>query len=98
MRDRTIVLTEVQQRQVLDEIRSVPAAPVGEHLTDDEAIGYAEGSLAAEALRRVDAHLASCPGCTESVERLLEAAAYWSGPDGQQRLVALGRRLLVPWW
>ena len=78
----------------MEDIRTLPAEPVGEHLSDDEFISYSMEMLPEEEVERVDAHLASCPDCAEQMEQLLEASEAWSGEQGKQRFATLRQRVL----
>lgn len=73
MRNRKIQVTVNQLKKFIGDVTAVPTEPVGEHLSDDEAIGYTMEMLTAEEAQRVDTHVASCPECAEVVETLCEA-------------------------
>ncbi len=65
----------------------MPSELIGDHLTDEEFIGYSMKTLTAQEIERVDAHLDSCPRCAIEMERLQEAAESWK----QEELVVLSR-------
>jgi hypothetical protein len=94
MKTRKTQVTTTQVDRLLGDIRARPAQPVGDHLSDDECIGYAMETLPAEQVARVDTHLAACPDCAIEMERLLEASEAWCGEPGKQRLAALRERLI----
>lgn len=80
--------------RLLDEIHAVPVLPVGDHLLDEEFVTYSTSALDAQAVARIDAHLASCADCAERMEDLLTAAEAWSGAAGEERLADVSRRVL----
>jgi hypothetical protein len=105
MKTRKIKVTTKQLDRVIEDVRALPDEPIGDHLTDDDFIGYDMGTLTAEEVKQVDAHLASCSDCAMEMERLMEAWQVWRGEQGKQRLAALRKRLLAStdepapsWW
>jgi hypothetical protein len=93
MNERKIKVTADQVDRLLSDVRASQTAPIGDHLSDDESIGYAMGSLTADEVQRVDEHLASCPDCAAEAERLLSASDVWSGQQGASRLASLQGRV-----
>lgn len=94
MNKQKIEATEKQLEQWLTELSTAQQVqPVGAHLTDDEAIGYAMESLSVTEARRVDEHLASCPDCVIEVEQLATASHFWNSAPGAARLDSLRERI-----
>ena len=75
--------------RLFDDIVDLPAEPVGDHLSDSDALRYVAGRLSTEDEMRQDQHLASCEECLKRVETVL--AAYQTdvlGPiQDEQRAV-----------
>lgn len=94
MKARKIQVTPEKVDELIALFRGLPTRPVGDHLTDDEFIAYAMGTLPADEVARLDVHLDSCLECAAEVERLQEAVAFWDSPEGRQRLVSLRERVL----
>lgn len=94
MKTRKIQVTAKKVDELMALFRTLPAEPVGEHLSVDEFTGYAMGKLLTAEVQRLDEHLASCPNCATEMERLLEASEAWRGEQGKQRLAALRERLI----
>jgi hypothetical protein len=94
MKSRRIPVTAKKVDELMALFRALPTEPVGEHLSDDELIGCAMGTLPAEQVAHLGVHLDSCLDCAAEVERLLEAAEAWRGEEGKQRLAALRERLV----
>jgi hypothetical protein len=93
MKTRKVRVTANQLNQLIADVRTVPAEPVGDHLSDDLFIGYATETLTMEEVQQIDQHLASCPDCTAEMEPLVAASEVWRGEPGKQRLAALRERL-----
>jgi anti-sigma factor RsiW len=93
MKTRKIQLTAKKVDELMALFRAVPAEPVGDHLSDEEFIGYAMETLTTKEVQRVDEHLASCPDCAAEMEPLVAASEVWRGEPGKQRLAALRERL-----
>lgn len=74
--------TTAQLNKLITEIRALPRKPVGDHLSDDEFIGYTLETLDPQHFERVDGHLASCPECTTEMKRLIEASEEWRYQQG----------------
>jgi anti-sigma factor RsiW len=49
------------------EVRALTQGPTGRHLAEGEAAAYVDGTLAANALKAIQAHLASCAECRAEV-------------------------------
>lgn len=94
MKVRKIQVTPDKVDELMALFRGLPTQPVGDHLTDEEFIAYAMGTLPADEVARLDVHLDSCLECAAEVERLQEAAAFWDSPEGRQRLANLRERVL----
>jgi hypothetical protein len=92
---RKIQVTRDQLDKLIADIHALPDEPVGDHLPDDEFIGYTMEALVQEEVVRIDAHLASCPDCASEMERLMEASEIWRGEQGEQRLAELAARTLA---
>jgi anti-sigma factor RsiW len=86
-------LTDRQLDRFIADLRELPAEAVGEHLTDDEFIGYVSEELSTEEVPRLDKHLASCAACAGEVERLFEVSQAWQSAQGAARLTALRWRI-----
>jgi len=103
MKTRKIQMTTKQLDRLMTDIHAALTEPVGDHLSDDEFIGYAMETLTAEEVQRIDEHLASCADCAEGMEQLVAASEVWRGEQGEQRLAALRQRafgtrtLLISW-
>lgn len=89
-----IQITPDKVDQLMTLFRNLPRQPVGNHLSDDEFVGYAAETLTEAETQRVDEHLASCPTCAEEMGKLLEISQAWHGEQGRQRLAALWQRIL----
>ena len=74
---RTVQVTTEQLGRLVADLRALPGEPVGEHLSDEEFVGYTMEALQPPAIGRLDTHLASCPECATEMERLVEAAQGW---------------------
>ena len=86
MKPRKIQVTPKQLDRLLEAVRTLPEAPVGEHLSDDQFILYSMSTLSPEATSIVDQHLASCSDCATEMQRLLEASESWNaGTDEMAR-------------
>jgi hypothetical protein len=94
MTENRIHLTTEQVHHLASDLRGMPDAPVGEHLSDDEFVDYAAEMLDSEQIGRIDQHMESCPACTDAMLPLVDAAEAWRGEHGRQRLAALRARLL----
>lgn len=68
--------TQAQLERLLADIRAIPDQPVGDHLTEEQFIGYAVDSLTAEEQSVVETHVISCDDCAEQMERLCEADTH----------------------
>lgn len=90
-----IQITPEKVAQLIALFRNLPKQPIGEHLSDDEFVGYAAEALTDEETQRVDIHLGSCPDCAKQMEKLLEISLAWHGEQGKQRLAALRERVLA---
>ena len=86
-------LTDGQLDRFIVDLRELPAEAVGEHLTDDEFIGYVSEELSTEEVTRLDKHLASCAACAGEVERLFEVSQAWQSAQGAACLTALRWRI-----
>ena len=65
--------TDAQVQRLLDDVRSIPADPVGPHLDDEELFCLATGRLSEHS--RVMAHIESCASCAaDAVEALHDQA------------------------
>jgi hypothetical protein len=94
MNKRKIEATTSQLDRLLTDVSAAQQVqPLGEHITDDEAIGYAMKALSAEAVQRVDQHLAACPDCVVAVEQLVTATHFWNSAPGEARLDSLRERI-----
>lgn len=94
MNRRKIEATASQLNKLLTDLSAVQQRQtVGDHLTDDEAIGYAMEALSAKEVQRVDEHLASCPDCVIEVEQLATATHFWNSAPGEARLDSLRERI-----
>lgn len=94
MKPQIFRLTTRKAEEVLAFLRTTPAHPVGDHLSDDDFVGYVTDGLPAEEGERVDTHLASCVECATEMERLLEASEVWRGEEEQEdRFEALRRHI-----
>jgi anti-sigma factor RsiW len=49
------------------EVRALTQGPAGRHLAEEEAAAYVDGTLAANALKAIQAHLAICAECRAEV-------------------------------
>jgi hypothetical protein len=94
MKEREIQVTADQIHKLITEVRALPSTPIGDHLSDDEFIGYTMETLEPQQMERIDAHLASCPECATEMERLVEASEVWRGEKGEQRLAELWARTI----
>src|SRR6266850_1411115 len=63
-------LTAEQLHRCVEELRRMAARPVGDHLTDQEAIEYYVGGLTAAQRSRLETHLDSCGACCRDVDVL----------------------------
>jgi hypothetical protein len=79
-------ITTEQVNQYIRELLAIPDKPVGNHLTEDEAINYSMESLSDEEEKRVDTHLSSCLNCAAEMEQFITESAVWDGPEGAKRL------------
>lgn len=73
--------------RLLEDVLNLPTTPIGEHMSDDECVGYVLGTLAARDIDQIDEHLLSCFDCTAVMERLLAAADAWQGEAAAQQLL-----------
>src|SRR5688572_13740632 len=89
MQDPKTPLNPAQVQNVLKELFDREARPGGAHLSDADAIAYVQQSLPPEDAARLEQHMESCPECALSIERLLEAADFYSSAAGVERLAAM---------
>jgi 3-oxoacyl-[acyl-carrier-protein] synthase II len=82
-----------QLEKLIDDIHSLPAEPIGEHLSDDQFILYSMEMLSKEETQSVDTHLASCEQCAIVMERLIEESKPWQSEEGTQRPAAVTERV-----
>jgi hypothetical protein len=94
MNKTTIKVTDTQLDRFLDRVSATPSAPVGEHLTDAEAIGYKLGLLDSEAMQAFEGHLATCAECAELMEELSREPKAWRSAATHERLATIGQRLM----
>ena len=66
--------------RILTEIATAPRGDAGPHLTNEQLIAYADGSLSQDQLPGCEHHLAHCAECCCIVERLAEAESHKDRP------------------
>ena len=66
-------------KHILDDVRTLPEAPAGQHVLGNEILAYVEGCLSGKDIFRVEAHIKSCEECAEEAELLAE---YEDAPTG----------------
>ena len=91
MTPRRVNATRRQIARLMGDIQAVPAHPVGDHLTDDEFVGYSMAELDGDDSTRIEGHLRSCDDCAAQMERLFDVAHEWQGPAGAARVEQLSR-------
>ncbi len=94
MSTRKIKLTQKKTDELMADLKAA-AGTGGEHLSDDDFVGYSMQTLTPAEVARVDEHLTSCAECTRGIERMVAASQAWRGREGEQRLEALRRRILL---
>jgi hypothetical protein len=57
-----------------------------EHLTEDQAVDYAQHKLHPVICGDVRAHLRDCSDCNRRMNHLLDQTAQWEGDAGRKRL------------
>lgn len=62
-------------RRLLDDLRSLPDAPVGDHLTSRQFAEYSLGLVSDDVVATIDLHLASCEECNDKMIRIFEQKA-----------------------
>jgi hypothetical protein len=77
-------MKKIPPAQLSDRLRDLeaklraPAAPPGEHLTEDQLVAYAEGSVAGPDVDpRAEAHLGDCVQCADLLEGLMALGDVW---------------------
>lgn len=83
---------EQEDRLLEDTLRPQPPLSPG-HLSEDDFVLYPMEEASQAEAERIDAHLAACEECAETMERLAFASQEWCGEDGGRRLAALRDRL-----
>jgi hypothetical protein len=91
---RRITPSPDQLARLVEDLRTLPSAPEGDHLTDEELAGYVLELLPPDDVARLDRHLASCFDCAAGAERLTTGAVAWSGVEGDRHLAAMRERHL----
>lgn len=70
--------------QLLAEVQALPATPTGPHLSDEEFVAFILAELAPDQEARLDAHLATCPACTETLDAFFAAVEGVPPATGEQ--------------
>jgi invasion protein IalB len=91
VKEHSVRPTSAQIEQILADLRHVPPAPAGDHLSEDELIRYSMDMVSGDELERLDRHLASCAKCCDEVIDLMEAAARWAAADSKASAAAAVR-------
>jgi len=77
-----------QTLAIVNAIRQAARPADDNHLTEEQFLGYCEGTLPEETLDILDQHITSCEVCLSCLERLFSMNDSWQGSD-DDRIAAL---------
>jgi len=89
MKIQRIELTGRELDRLVGDLRSIPPSPPEQCLTDEQFVAYTLGKLGDEQTEQLDAHIAACPTCAQSLEHALQQLE-----SQQKRVVAEKERAL----
>jgi hypothetical protein len=79
------ILSPERIAAIRSDLRAIPDAPVGLHLTAEQSLAYAKASLPADAKAALDCHAASCLDCATNLERWITVVELFTNMFAEVR-------------